>query len=312
MAAGSLFADMSTEMLTPVLPIFLTQALGANGSIVGLVDGIAQAVRNVADGFSGPLSDKLKKRKSIALFGFCLAAVAKPLMGLSSVWQGVLGARILDRIGAGIRSAPRDALVASSVDDHHRGRGFGLEALGENAGAFLGPCVTVLLLYALQIELRLVFYLALIPGLLALGIVLFVTEPPLQQAEARSKRFVHLRQFPSTYWKYLVATAIFSIGNSSNSFLILQTQDVGASVLITILIYAGFNLVAALVSYPIAYFSDKWGRRLILLGSYAVLVIVYSGFAFFQSMGVLLRYCSCSTVRIREVFGRLGEHSPPI
>src|SRR5207248_9237546 len=127
--AGSLFADMSTEMLTPVLPIFLTQALNANGSIVGLVDGIAQAVRNLIDGFSGSISDMLRKRKIIVLAGYAIAAIAKPFMGISTVWEGVLAARMLDRLGAGVRSAPRDAIVASSVDKRERGGGFGLEGL---------------------------------------------------------------------------------------------------------------------------------------------------------------------------------------
>jgi len=129
---------MSTEMLTPILPVFLTQTLVANGSIVGLLDGIAQAVRNVMDGFSGPISDKSRNRKVVVLCGYAMSAAAKPLMGLSSIWQSVLAARILDRLGAGIRSAPRDAIVASSVDEQHRGRGFGPERVGENAGAFVG------------------------------------------------------------------------------------------------------------------------------------------------------------------------------
>src|SRR6266702_6094986 len=122
LAAASLFADISTEMLYPVLPILLTQTLKATGSIVGLVDGFAQAAQNVVQGFSGALSDKLQKRKSIALAGYLLAAIAKPLMGLSTAWQGVFGARLLDRLGAGSRSAPRDALIASSVDKENRGR----------------------------------------------------------------------------------------------------------------------------------------------------------------------------------------------
>jgi len=172
------------------------------------------------------------------------------------------------------------------VDDHHRGRGFGLESLGETAGAFLGPVLTVLLLYSFAVELRTVFYLAFIPGLLALVIVTFVVERA-PEGKSTSKRFAHPRNFPSTYWKYLLATAVFSIGNSSNSFLILQTQEVGASVFMTTLIYAGFNLVAAVVSYPIAYLSDKWGRKIILLGSYTVLVLVYAGFSFFQTIGAL-------------------------
>ena len=282
--ASSLFADMSTEMLTPVLPIFLTQALNANGSIVGLVDGIAQAIRNVIDGFSGPISDKLQKRKVIALSGYAIAAVAKPLMGLSTIWEGVLAARIFDRLGAGIRSAPRDAIVASSVDKRHRGGGFGLEGLGENAGAFLGPIVTVLLLYALQVDIRTIFYLAFIPGLLAFAIVLLVSERPPAGGGPAAKILVHPRKFPAAYWKYLLVMAIFSIGNSSNSFLILRTQEIGASVLMTTLIYAGFNLVAALVSYPIASLSDRWGRKTVLLGSCIVFLMVYAGFSLAQNI----------------------------
>jgi len=127
LAAASLFADISTEMLYPVLPVFLTQTLRASGSIVGLVDGFAQATQNIVQGFSGTLSDKLQKRKTVALLGYLLAAIAKPLMGLATVWQGVFAARLLDRLGAGTRSAPRDALIASSVDEQNRGRAFGLE-----------------------------------------------------------------------------------------------------------------------------------------------------------------------------------------
>src|SRR5665213_3950443 len=121
LAFASLFADISTEMLYPVLPVFLTQALKASGTIVGLVDGFAQAAQNIVQGFSGALSDKLQRRKPLALFGYFLAAIAKPLMGLATVWQGLFAARLLDRLGAGARSAPRDALIASSVKEANRG-----------------------------------------------------------------------------------------------------------------------------------------------------------------------------------------------
>src|SRR6266516_1893825 len=127
LALASLFADISTEMLYPVLPIFLTQILNASGSVVGLVEGIAGATQNIVQGLSGFLSDRLQRRKSIALAGYFLAAIAKPLIGFSTVWQGVLGARVLDRLGAGTRSAPRDALIASSVHETIRGRAFGLK-----------------------------------------------------------------------------------------------------------------------------------------------------------------------------------------
>jgi MFS family permease len=283
LAFSSLFADISTEMLYPVLPVFLTQTLNATGSIVGLVDGFAQATQNIVQGFSGALSDKLQKRKSIALAGYLLAAVAKPLMGLSTVWQGVFAARLLDRLGAGTRSAPRDALIASSVDEKDRGRAFGLEGLGDNAGAFLGPLLAVFLLHVLQVEIRTIFYLAMIPGLLAFFMVQLVKERPVS-VTAKAKIDFSLRQFPKEYWRYLLATALFGLGNSSNAFLILRTQDIGASLETTILIYAAFNLVAALISYPAGSLSDTWGRRNILLASFVIFLIAYLGFALTQNI----------------------------
>ena len=286
LACASLFADISTEMLYPVLPVFLTQTLHASGSAVGLIDGVAQATQNIVQGFSGWLSDKLRKRKPIALAGYLVAAIAKPLMGASASWQGVLGGRFLDRLGTGTRSAPRDALVASSADEAHRGKAFGLEGIGDNLGAFLGPLLAVALLMALHVDLRTVFYLALVPGLLAVLMVVLVTERPVAVA-AKAKLDVGIRQFPSAYWKYLLVTALFGIGNSSNAFLILQTQTVGASLEITILIYAGFNLVAALISYPAGFLSDRWGRRNILLASFVIFFVAYLGFALTADVFVL-------------------------
>lgn len=283
LAFASLFADISTEMLYPVLPVFLTQTLGASGSIVGLVEGIAQATQNVVQGFSGWLSDKLQKRKSIALAGYALTAIAKPLIGLSTAWPGVLGARFLDRLGAGSRSAPRDALIASSVDEKNRGKAFGLEGIGDNAGAFLGPLLAVFLLTSLAVDIRLIFYLAVIPGLLAFVMILAVKERPVAVA-AGAKIDMNLRQFSKAYWKYLAVTALFGIGNSSNAFLILQTQGIGASLQTTILIYAAFNLVAALVSYPAGFLSDRWGRKNILLLSFMIFLVTYLGFALIQNI----------------------------
>ena len=270
-------------MLYPVLPVFLTQTLKASGSIVGVVDGFAQATQNIVQGFSGTLSDKLQKRKSIALAGYLLAAIAKPLMGLSSVWQGVFGARLLDRLGAGTRAAPRDALIASSVDENDRGRAFGLEGFGDNLGAFLGPLLAVFFLYSLHVGIRAIFFLAIIPALLAFFMVLLVREHPAAVA-AKSKIDFSLRQFPKGYWQYLLVIALFGLGNSSNSFLILQTQDIGASLETTILIYAAFNLVAALISYPAGSLSDRWGRKNILLASFAIFLIAYLGFALTQNI----------------------------
>ena len=278
LAFASLFADISTEMLYPILPIFLTQTLKASGSVVGLIEGVAGATQNIAQGISGAVSDKLQRRKPIALVGYFLAAIGKPLMGAATAWPGVLGGRFLDRLGAGTRSAPRDALIASSVDEADRGRAFGLEGVGDNTGAFVGPLLAVLLLIVWHLDIRLIFYLAVIPGLLAFLMVVFVEERPVA-VTAKSKIDVNLRQFPKPYWKYLVATALFGIGNSSNAFLILQTKDIGASLMMTILTYAGFNFVAALISYPSGFLSDRLGRRNVLILAYAIFLVTYLGFA---------------------------------
>jgi MFS family permease len=283
LAVSSLFADVSTEMLYPILPIFLTQTLKASGSVVGLVEGIAQATQNIVQGFSGSLSDKLQNRKSLALAGYLLSAVAKPLTGLAIAWPGVLGARFLDRLGAGFRSAPRDALIAASVAEENRGRAFGLEGMGDNLGAFLGPLLTVLLFLSLHLDIRWIFYVAIVPALLAFFMILLVEERPMPAA-AKSKIDVSLRQFTKPYRKYLLVTVLFGIGNSSNSFLILQTKHIGASFEATILIYAGFNLAAALISYPAGALSDRWGRRSVLLLSFIIFFIAYLGFARARSL----------------------------
>jgi MFS family permease len=278
LAFTSLFADISTEMLYPILPIFLTQTLHASGSVVGLVEGIAQATQNIVQGFSGWLSDKLQKRKSFALAGYFLSAVSKPLIGFAMAWPSALGARFLDRFGAGFRSAPRDALIASSVAEENRGAAFGLEGIGDNSGAFLGPLLTVLLFISFHVGIRSIFYLAIIPGPLAFLMVLLVRERPAP-VTAKAKIDVSLRHFPKPYWKYLLITALFGIGYSSTSFLILQTKDIGASFEATILIYAGFNLVAALISYPAGSLSDTMGRRNVLLLAFIIFFIAYFGFA---------------------------------
>lgn len=278
LALASLFADISSEMLYPVLPIYLTQTLKAGGSAVGLVEGVAEGTQNIMQGLAGSLSDRLQRRKRMALLGYAVAALSKPLIGLSAAWPGVLGARFVDRLGTGIRSAPRDALVAASADEAHRGKAFGLEGAGDNAGAFLGPLLAILLLTVLQLELRWIFYLAVIPGALAFLMILFVKEHPVS-ATAKARLEGGLGRFPRQYRAYLVATAIFGLANSSNAFLILEARALGASLTLTILIYAAFNLVAALASYPAGALSDRFGRRNLILGALAVFLITYLGFA---------------------------------
>lgn len=276
---ASLFSDISTEMLYPVLPLFLAGTLGATGTVVGVIDGLAQAVQHIVQGLSGWISDQMGRRKPVALFGYVLSAVSKPLIGLSTNAWGVLGARTMDRLGSGTRSAPRDALIASSVDDRDRGKAFGLEGFGDNFGAFLGPLVALALLAWFTVDFRTIFFLAVIPGGLAVLMVLFVREVSIQ-TPTMAKLDLEVGKLPKAYWTYLAVVALFGVGNSSNMFLILRTSDLGASQTMTILIYTAYNLVAALASYPAGRLSDTWGRKPVLLIAFIVFALVYAGFGF--------------------------------
>ncbi len=278
----SLFADISTEMLYPVLPVFITQTLKSPAAIVGIVEGIATATQNIVQGFSGTFADKFGKRKPVALLGYALAALTKPVFGISFFWQQVLAVRFLDRLGTGIRSAPRDGLIAQSATDKNRGKAFGLEGIGDNLGAFLGPLLAILLLFIIHVPIRWIFYLAFIPGFLAVLMILLVKEQKKsisENIEQGVRKYPFSFSMPKQYWNYLFVTAVFGLGNSSTAFLILWTKQIGVSLEITILIYAFFNLIAAISSYPMGFLSDKFGRKNILFFAFAVFLICYLGFA---------------------------------
>jgi len=286
LALTSLFADISTEMLYPILPIYLTQILKASGSVVGIIEGIAGTTQNLIQGVSGRFSDKWKKYKAIALVGYILAALSKPLIGLATAWPLVLIARFTDRLGTGIRSAPTDALIAGSTTPDHRGKAFGLEGFGDNLGAFIGPLLAILLIFSLHKDLHTVFYLALIPGTLAVFTILSVKEKKVD-APAKMTVAEGFSSFPAPFKKYLLAAALFGIGNSSNAFLILQAKSLGISFMGTIFIYAAFNLVAALISYPAGRLSDKIGRKNILLLALVIFLITYAGFASLRQFWII-------------------------
>jgi len=280
LACASLFSDISTEMLYPILPVYLTEYLKASGSTLGIIEGSAEAIQNAIQGISGYWSDTLRRRKPLAVIGYLLSAISKPFIGVATTWPAAWSARFSDRLGAGIRSAPRDALIAGSVEEKDRGKAFGAEGFGDNLGAFIGPLITVALFFTLEVAIRSIFYLALIPGLLALLMILLVKER--RSAGIRSKVSLRLRAFPKAYWRYLLLAALFGLGNSSNSFLILQLKSTGLSLTATIIIYAFYNLVAAAISYPAGSLSDRFGRKPLLIGALIIFAITYAGFAFSQ------------------------------
>ncbi len=293
LALTSFFADMSTEMLYPVLPVFLTDVLKTPVEIVGLIEGLATGVQYGMQGVSGWLADRIHRPKTIALIGFALNAIGKPVIGLAVSWPLALAGRLIDRFGAGSRSAPRDALIAASVDEEHRGRAFGLEGLGDNGGAFLGPMLAILLLYVFHVDLRSIFYFAFIPGLLAFLMIVFVRV----RAGVRVKSDIASvpaplsgTYFSPVYRKYLLVTALFGIGNSTNAFLILRTKNAGVPLFATILLYAFFNLIAALISFPAGSLSDRIGRKKLLVLCFAIFALVYLGFSLSVNVA-LLAFC---------------------
>src|SRR5450759_4953396 len=217
LAVTSLVGDISTEMLYPVLPIFVTQVLGASAGTLGGMEGVANATQYLVQGPSGWLSDRLRSRRLLAAGGYLLAALAKPLIGISTSWPQALTGRFVDRFGTGTRSAPRDALIAASASDDARGRAFGLEGLGDNLGAFIGPLLAILLLFSMRYPIRSLFYLALIPGLLSFFLMLLVPERRVERSDAAPGR---VRDLSPGYWKYLLATGLFGLGNSTNALLI--------------------------------------------------------------------------------------------
>lgn len=276
----SFFADVASEMLYPITPIFLTSVLGASMASLGLIEGVAEAVASLLKTYSGSWSDSISKRKPFIIFGYFLAAISKPLIGLSTSWNAVLWARALDRTGKGIRSAPRDALLADSVNPHNRGAAFGWHRGMDTLGAAVGPLFAILLLSNDPAALRPLYNWALLPGFAAVLILLFVRETPMKNQPIRKwqnpLRSVGL--FQADFKKYLWAWGLFSLVNSSDVFLLMKAKASGLSTTSVILVYCLYNLIYAFSSPYLGKLSDQIERRKVLIGGLAIFLFVYLGF----------------------------------
>ncbi|MDF1557576.1 MAG: MFS transporter [ANME-2 cluster archaeon] len=276
----SLFTDIASEMLYPIIPLFLTLVLGAPMALVGLIEGLAESSANILKVLSGWYSDKTKKRKPFVIAGYSISAISKPLMAMAYGWPLVLVARLMDRTGKGLRTSARDALIADSSDIEHMGRSFGLHRSMDTIGAVAGPLIALGILYLSGDNYRVVFLAAFIPGLLSILLVtFFVSERKRHVTERISFKLSH---FSRDYKVFLLISAIFALGNSSNVFLILRAENLGFSVYMVILSYILFNIVSSLGSFPLGTLSDRWGRRNILSAGFIVFGFVYFGFAWVQ------------------------------
>jgi MFS family permease len=271
----SLFMDISSEMIHGLLPVFLTSVLGASTEMVGLIEGVGEATASMSKLFSGWVSDKLGKRKALAVIGYGLGALSKPLFALAPTPSLVLAARFSDRVGKGIRGAPRDAMVGDMVPAGLRGAAYGLRQALDTVGAFAGPLIAIALMAMLHDDFRLVFWLALIPGLISvLVLVLAVREPPHEAVGTRAPlQFRDLKTLPAAYWMVVAIGAVLTLARFSEAFLILRAQSAGLSLALAPLVLVIMNIVYSLSAYPLGALSDQIDRKVILAIGFATLIV---------------------------------------
>jgi len=293
----SLLMDVSSEMIHALLPVYLVTALGASMTEVGVIEGVAESTASIVKIFSGALSDWLGRRKLLAVVGYGLAALTKPAFPLAQSLETLVAARFLDRVGKGIRGAPRDALVADLAPAELRGAAFGLRQSLDTVGAFLGPAVAILLMWRSHDDFKLVFWVAVLPAFLAVALLLAAVAEPARSANLRRPRFpLHideLKRLSGTFWLVALTAALFSLARFSEAFLILRARDAGLPIALSPLVLVAMNVVYALSAYPAGAFTDGRSRLaplaagvLLLIGADLALAAPYGGLA--VALGVAL------------------------
>jgi MFS family permease len=283
----SFFTDLSSEMIYPLLPLFLVGALHAGMPFVGVVEGLAETTASLLKLLSGSWSDRCRARRPFVLVGYCLSSFSRPLMALATAPWHVLAMRVSDRVGKGLRGAPRDALIADVTPPDQRGRAFGYQRAMDHAGAALGPLVAFGLLHGLHWELRWIFGLAALPGLLAaLAIVGWVHDPPRHdQDEVAPTPFVRAswRTLDARLLRVIAIIALFTLGNSSDAFLILRARALGVPMAWVPILWVALHLVKTVTSTPGGALSDRVGRKRLIVGGWLVYALVYLGFGLAHS-----------------------------
>jgi MFS family permease len=263
----SLFMDVSSEMIHAILPVYLVTVLGASALTVGFIEGIAEATANITKVFSGVISDWIQRRKLLAVIGYGLAAVTKPVFALANGVGWIITARFVDRIGKGIRGAPRDALIADITPPDLRGASYGLRQSLDTVGAVLGPLAAIVLMVVTAERFRTVFWIAVIPAVLALGLLLFGVEEPARRTRMRetaSPRFADLGRLGGAFWMVVGVCTVLTLARFSEAFLVLRARDVGLTAALVPLVMVVMNIVYASAAYPAGALSDRLGRGAIL------------------------------------------------
>lgn len=284
----SLFTDLSSQMVFPLIPLFLTTTLGAGAYAVGIVEGAAETTASLLKVISGYWSDKIKKRKPFVLLGYSLSSVTKPLFALAYTWPFVLFIRVVERIGKGLRTAPRDAIVAESCEKNVRGKAYGLQRAMDGIGSISGAVLAFLLLPSLGY--RNIFLLAFIPAIIAVFVILFVKEKKTSSKEVRKMSLkVSFRELPLNLKLFIAASSVFALGHFGYAFLLLRAKNIGLTDDMTILMYVLFYIVYTLFIIPSGILSDKIGRKPVLAIGYLIFAITSLGLIYTSDLyGILL------------------------
>ena len=278
----SFFADISSEMVYPVIPLYLVSAFGATPVLVGIIEGIAESLASLLKVFSGYISDRFNKKKAIAFSGYSTGLIYKIALLTASSWVGILGARIIDRFGKGIRTAPRDVMVAESSTQTQMGKSFGIHKALDMAGSAIGILLAYIILTHIgDAAYKPIFVISIIPIIISLILFIFIKEKKRDITLSTREHFwQNIKSLDKNLKLYLAVAFIFTLGNSSNAFLLLKAADVGFSSTNTILLYFAYNLTASLLAVLFGKKSDKTGRKKILIAGYLTFAIVYLLFAF--------------------------------
>jgi MFS family permease len=290
LSAVSFLTDASSEIIAPLLPMFLTATLGASARTVGLIEGGAEAVSSVLKVASGRWSDRARRRKPLVVWGYALSSLARPLVALAQSSTHVLLIRFVDRVGKGVRGPPRDALLAASTPPEFRGRAFGFHRAADHAGAVVGPLIAMVCLSWLALPVRQVFWVAAVPGALAVAVaVIFVREsqlgetptPPVASLENTrdAPSPVAAAPLPASFLRLMMAIAIFTLGNSTDAFLILRANQLGVPIALIPLLWVALHVVKSASSTPGGALSDRVGRAPLIIGGWLLYALVYAGFA---------------------------------
>jgi MFS family permease len=276
----SLFMDISSEMIYPLVPLFLANILGVNKSIIGLIEGIAESTASLLKVFSGWYSDRIGNRKWLMVAGYGISTLSRPILALAAGWHHVMGFRFVDRFGKGIRTAPRDAIVVESTEKDHLGLAFGFQRAMDTIGAVLGPAIAFFLLGIFSNGYRIIFWVSMIPAVIAvLLIAFFITEKANNSSHTFKSPKLTLKYFDARFKTFVLIAAVFAVGNSSDVFLILRAQQVGIQPVTIPVVYLMFNLIYALSALPAGIAADKFGKKKVVLIGFILFALVYYGFA---------------------------------